>query len=81
MGDYGRRSGDLYDRDMGPLGEGITGGSIEFKKGGRVHNTVFGEAGSGRFSWDTRQGGESSDTHFADTGYPKGDPRRHPFGG
>jgi hypothetical protein len=78
---YGGRSGDLYDSSMGQLGEGITGGSLEFKKGGRIHHTVFGEAGSGRFSWDTRQDGGFSDTHFTDTGYPKNDPRRHPFGG
>lgn len=81
MSGYGERAGDLYDRDMGSLGEDITGGSIEFKKGGKIHHTVFGEAGSGRFSWDTWQGGGSSDTHFTDTGWPKGDPRRHPFGG
>ena len=80
MSSFNGRSGDLYDSGFGQLGEDIQGGSIEFKPDGRIHHTVFGPQGGGRFSWDSYPDGEVGEPHFTDQGYPKGDPGRHPFG-
>ena len=80
MKGVGNMQGDMYARDMGPLGSGVAGGSVRFGTNGVNHHTVFGPSGAGRFSWDTVPGGEVRNMHFTDAGYPKGHPMRHPFG-
>jgi hypothetical protein len=70
-------SGVLWDPSMGD----DVGSSIEQKDDGRVHHTVFDRSDSpgGRYSWDDHPDGKTDDPHFTDQGYPKNDPRRHPF--
>jgi hypothetical protein len=69
----------LYDSGFGPLSpEGIKGSSLEFRRDGTFHQSVFGD--NFRFSWDIDKSGNISKDHFIDQDYPKGDPRRYPFG-
>jgi hypothetical protein len=42
------------------------------------HTNTFGNAG-GHQSWDHDRHGNVKNNHFVDDGYPKGNPRRHPF--
>lgn len=60
MYDPGDRSGDLYDSDMG---EDVTGGKVEFDRGGPGvdHHVVHGD--DRHFSWDTDPEGEVSGVH------------------
>jgi hypothetical protein len=71
------RNVPLFDSSFGNLGQDIHGGKSEIHQDGGSHNTVYGD--NAHFSWDQQPGGGVSGEHFVDTGYPKGNPQRHPF--
>ncbi len=61
-GNDGDRGGDLYDSDMG---DGVTGGSVEFdtdKDGSNNDHTVV-HGDDRHFSWDSDKDGNVSGTH------------------
>lgn len=60
MADSEDRGGDLYDSDMG---EGVTGGEVEFDKDGSGldHHVVHGD--DRHFSWDTDKEDDVSGLH------------------
>lgn len=58
MADNDNNGGDLYESDMG---EGVTGGSVEFNEDSSSHSNVHGDGA--HFSWDTDSDGNVSGVH------------------
>jgi len=67
-------NGVLWHPDMGDNVES----TINFRRDGSIHQTVYDRDGGGRYSWDEREDG-TSDPHFTDQD-GRSEQSRHPFG-